>query len=155
MWFPLFYHILSKQPFEVDFKCEPFEVELVAFKYCFRWSKVLLNQKGETLFAWFFSLCKITLFSKWIFHYFFFYIRKSAAVTYANCSKFCKVDKWFWLVYMRDRMGQKNGGRGVIKERKKHFHFFIELTLDLDYWISSKNGLYDTYVTTQPTRWRP
>ena len=63
---------------------------------------------------------------------------------------------------MRDRTSQKNGGRGgggrgggerlggLIKERKKHFHFFIELILD--YWISSKNGLYDTYVTTQPTR---
>ena len=30
---------------------EPFEVELVAFKYSFRWSKVLLNQKGEKFFS--------------------------------------------------------------------------------------------------------
>ena len=43
------------------------------------------------------------------------------------------------------------GGGGVIKkrERKDYFHFFIDLILD--YWISSKNGLLDMYVTTQST----
>ena len=52
---------------------------------------------------------------------------------------------------MRDGTGQKNeGGGGVTKREKKNFHFFIELILD--YWISSKNGLYDTYVTTQPNK---
>ena len=73
-----------------------------------------------------------------------------------SCGKFCKANKWFWgVVYTRDWTGQKTGGSwgGDKREKKNHFHFFIELILD--YWISSKNGLYDTYVTTQPTRWRP
>ena len=57
---------------------------------------------------------------------------------------------------MRDGTGQKIGcGEGVIKkrERKDYFHFFIDLILD--YWISSKNGLLDMYVTTQSTMRRP
>ena len=52
---------------------------------------------------------------------------------------------------MRDGMGQKNG-RGDKREMKTTF---ISLKLLWDYWISSKNGLLDTYVTTQSTRPRP
>ena len=62
---------------------------------------------------------------------------------------------------MRDGTGQKIGcgegvgGGGMIKkrDRKDYFHFFIDLILD--YWISSKNGLLDMYVTTQSTMRRP
>ena len=56
----------------------------------------------------------------------------------------------------KNRMwGGAGGGGGGIKkrERKDYFHFFIDLILD--YWISSKNGLLDMYVTTQSTMRRP
>ena len=52
---------------------------------------------------------------------------------------------------MRDGAGQKNG-RGDKKREENHFHFFTEPILD--YCTSSKNGLLDKYVTTQPTRRR-
>ena len=45
------------------------------------------------------------------------------------CSKSCKIDKCFWVVYMSDGTGQKNG-RGWKKREESHFYFFIELLLE-------------------------
>ena len=114
--------------------------------------KSFLNQKEHKLFVWSFSRCQIILFSKWIFYYSLFYIRKSATVTHADLLQIL----WGWKVFLRICLYERRGGtkkREVWKREENHVHIFIELLLD--YCIISKNGFLDTYVTTQSTRQHP
>ena len=60
---------------------EPFAVVLVAFKYSFRWSKVLLHQKGDKLFVCFFS--------RWEKNETFNYLITFSFILESHCGNIC------------------------------------------------------------------